>query len=160
MLTGAQGLHGEKRGNGGSVYQDARPRCENCRGAGTFYFEVLLVSEAPTQSPEEGKQTLYESESWSPSRLHPGPAGEGLPEHYKDSHCFSSPPPASQNSLDPHRYAINSGINSSRGKLSPGARTCSHLSGNSFAQACLCFLPSTFLRPAGPGQARDIPPST
>lgn len=34
------------------------------RGAGAFHCEVLLVSTAPTQSPQEEKQTLHASESW------------------------------------------------------------------------------------------------
>lgn len=94
--------------------------------------------------------------------------GDGSAQAWLGKVCLNStravivsppPPPASQNSLDPYRHAISSGISSSRGKLSPGGRTCSRLSGDSFARACLCFLPSTVLGPAGPRQARDIPPS-
>lgn len=85
---------------------------------------------------------------------------EGLPGQHKGSYCFSSPGPP-RTACHLHMHARSYRINSPRGKLAPRARSCcSHVSGNCFAQACLWFLPSTFLGTAGPRQARDIPSST
>lgn len=128
-------------------------------GQGLSILRCFWSQKLPHSLPRRENKPCMSQRAGVGAASTPARLGKVCPSTTRTVIVSPPPPSASQNSLDPHRHAINSGINSSRGKLFPGARTCSHLSGNSFAQACLCFLPSTFLGPAGPGQARDIPPS-
>lgn len=144
-------------GNGCSIDCDVRPGCENCRGAGTFHCEVLLVSAAPTQSPQEEKQTLHASESWSLRCPSPGLA-QGRSARTLQGQLLFLLPPGLRTACHLHKHAINCRINSPRGKLAPiRARSCSHGSGNFFSlRPAHVSFPAT----AGPRQARGSLSST